>query len=109
MINLDKPIAGVDYQEIPLEIPDSDQEQGTMMMFEIGKTPWYGFVVVVSNIKINGKTQTMEFAYHATDNMGQLTNATPQLNDFVGQIVEQLIRAKIDTGEIEFNGQDSSD
>lgn len=107
MLNLDKPLEGVDYEILQAPPSEDGKPDYSIVLFKILSKQWKGFIVLASGVKLDGINNKLSFSYHATDLNGQLVASTEQLSTFVAEVMEDIIRTQIANGGIEFHGQDT--
>lgn len=108
MLDLNKPLENIDYEILQTPENKDGEVDYSLVLFKIHKTPWKEFIVLASNIKLDGRKNTMSFSYHASDTTGELAEVTDELSHFVAAVMEDIIRTQLANGGIEFDGQDSN-
>jgi hypothetical protein len=104
MIDLNKPLDGVDYRVISLKHPNEEDFWQVVLL----KGEHQDKKLVFTNIEYDGKNNTLKFLLDVVDEDGVLEKATPELEDLAFKILQDIIKSGLVDGSVVFDDQDSS-
>jgi hypothetical protein len=104
MIDLNKPLDGVDYRVISLKHPNEEDFWQVVLL----KGEHQNKKLVFTNIEFDGKNNTLKFSLDVVDEDGVLEKATLELEDLAFKILQDIIKSGLVDGSVVFDDQDSS-
>ncbi len=104
MIDLNKPLDGVDYRVISLKHPNEEDFWQVVLL----KGEHQDKKLVFTNIEFDGKNNTLKFSLDVVDEDGVLEKATLELEDLAFKILQDIIKSGLVDGSVVFDDQDSS-
>ena len=104
MINLEKPLEGVDYTVVPIAMLDDENA----WQVQILRGKFVDNYFVFTGIEYNGKTQQLKFKLDVVKD-NEWVMADQPIQDYAFDILTDIIRKGIADGSLVINDKDSSD
>ena len=103
MIDLEKPLEGVDYTIEPLEGLDNEQAWKVVVRKGLYKDK----TLIYNQIQYNGKTQRIKYQLHVINESNELEQMTPEIDDYAFNILVDIIKTGITNGSVVLDDKDS--
>ena len=105
-LNLDKPSEFLDYSLEPVVVDGTDAWNVNLL-----RSPYNNTVIRYNNVKVDGEQGRITFNFDVIDtpdsSVYNIDNV--ELQNFVGEILEDILEAAIDARKASLNTEDSND
>ena len=112
MIDLNKPLEGLDYEVT--RVPGHDNEQAWMV--KVLRGSFKDVLIGFTNVMYDGISNNLKFKYSAAvvmddsadTNVYMMDTADPQLEDYAFEVLQDIIKNGIANGSVVFDDKDTT-
>lgn len=104
MIDLDKPLEGVDYIIEPIDMVDNEQAWKA----KVRTGPFRGLSLIYTKMQYDGKASRLKYVLDVLDKDLNRVGVDQALDDYAFNVIVDIIKTGIANGSVVFDDKDSN-